>query len=446
MKKMTYMVCLTAVLAILVGCKADEEEDVNPTTSISTEKQTSAVNSALIDIPSSISSVSSSRSSLQAGSAVSSFPLASTTDSGDANVQSVYDGIRQNIGAMEVWVTMIRTFTQILYSTIGTTASGDWTNITPSSGEPSRVVWGPDNTHGYDSKFELYYNGQVGFQAYLTINETAQTAKGIYTWDFSVMPSEDASSDSKVQFSFDSTGTTTNLKTMTIKVQGMNGSSTDGPKNAWLKMTQNAENVITLWGNYYFPNMGWFDDASSDARNYVFAVSGYNEAGKSETLKNMAVMQLALPESDTTSDTYWNSASVSAVFVEKLKAEWSSNPLINITTLGLWTGINLSPAVSISDLTYSQVISILEWARTHSNDTGADEIANLIYISKMVNPVYFNSDGFLGTCYDSDNDGTCDQGTLTDVPSGFADLDISSVASDTVSPAMVKNLTVGFME
>jgi hypothetical protein len=440
MKKTLLGIFLVFSIITLIGCQSSEEdEEVSP----STDSRTTVVSNSLIDIPSSVSASSSSSSS-NVFSTASFKEMASEDSTADEHVLEVYEGIRQNIGAMEEWSSLIRSFTRVIYEITGRSESGDWTNSSPSAGEPSRIVWGPDSTNGYDSKMELYFDGEKGFEAYLTVNETEKTAKGAYTWDFAVTPNDDdPDSEAKVQFIFDSTATD-GTKEMSIKVEDMNGTSTSGPENAWLKVTQNTSNVITLWGNYYFPNLGWFGDVTADARNYVFAVAGYDETGQSEELKNMAVMQLALPESDATSD-FWDSASVSAVFVDKLRQAWSNYPLLTVAGIELWTGIDLSPASTIDELTDAQIIAILEWARDNAGETGASNFAELLYVSNLVNPAYFDEDGFQGTCYDPDSDGTCDQGTATTVPSGFDSLDIESVADDVEAPATVKNLSVDFL-
>ncbi len=441
MKKALLGIFLIFSITALIGCQSSEDDS---NVSTGTDSRTTVVSNSLIDIPSSMSSGSSTSATTNLFT-TSQKALSSADSTDDAPVWAVYEGIRQNIGAMEQWTSLIRTFTAVIYSVIKTDKSGDWTNGSPSDSDPSRIVWGPDTVNGYDSKMELYFDGEKGFEAYLTVNETEETAKGAYTWNFNIAPNDDdPSSDAKIQVLFDSTATD-GTKVMQIKVQSMNGTSTTGPENAWLKVTQNADNVITLWGNYYFPNLAWFDDTSADARSYVFAATGYDETGQSETLKNMAVMQLALPESDTTGDDFWTSASVSAVFVDKIKEAWTNMPFLTIDNIFLWTGIDLSPATTINDLTYDHVISILEWASQNSSDSDASSFQELIYVTKLVNPAYFDADGFQGTCYDSDSDGTCDQGTATTVPSGFDSLDISAVATDVETPATVANLSVDFL-
>jgi hypothetical protein len=443
MKKALLAVFLILFLTVFIGCKSEDDDD---SVSSGTDERSTVVSSSLINIPSSMSSASSSTPTASLYS-TSEKALSAAPTTEDQPVWAVYEGIRENIGAMEIWSSMISEFTTVIYEVIGRTASGDWTNSSPGADDPSRIVWGPDTVNGYDTKMELYFNGQIGFQALLSVNETEKTAKGLYTWDFAIAPNDDESGDSsKVQFIFDSTAAS-GIKEMSIKVQNMNGSDSTGPENAWLKVTQSETNVITLWGNYYFPALDWFSDTTNDtseARNYVFAATGYDETGQSAELKNKAVLQLALPPSDTTTDAYWDSESVSAIFVEKIKEVWEASGL-TVTNIAAWTSLTFTGASSISDLSYDQVILILEWARNNSDENGADDLDDLIYVTKLVNPAYFNSEGFQGTCYDPDGDSTCDQGTATTAPSGFDSLDINLVADDVVAPATVKNLTVGFL-
>lgn len=447
MKRLIYGILVLFIALAMIGCKADEEENEVNTNPDSPDTRSEVVSESLIDIPSAVSSSSSGSGKIFYSKATK--KQYSTAPSSDEEpVWEIYEGIRENIGAMEEWAALIEELTEMIFSITGTVSSGVWENPEPSGDDPSRVEWGPDETNGYETQMDLYFNGQKGFEAFLSVNETAETAKGMYTWDFSVVPgSENETSNAKIQFIFDSTGSD-GTKELTIKVQDMTSGGKDSPVNAWVKVTQDTNNIFTIWGNYYFPALGWFSDTDTEQRSYVFAGTGYDETGQSDDLKNMAVMQLALPTSDTTTDTYWSSASVGAIFIDKIKEIWEDDAEITLANLSSWTSIDLSSATTIDDLTSEQVIAILEWADTNADSTGADNFAELIYFSKMVNDAYFQSDGFLGTCYDPDpdNDGTCDQGTATTVPNGFDNLDVTAVASDAATPFAVKNLTIDFLD
>jgi len=120
---------------------------------------------------------------------------------------------------------------------------------------------------------------------------------------------------------------------------------------------------------------------------------------------------------------------------------------LTTTQLTAWTSVDLSyTGGSVSGINYNNVIEILDYARTHTgSDATADEMANLIFVTKMVNPAYFDAYGFLGTCMDASNDGTCDQGTRTTKPTGYDALDINAVSADVPDPYDVKNLLVNFL-
>jgi len=440
MKNLCFGIILILFTITTISCKSEDESTVD--TSSSTDPRTTTVSASLINIPSSVSAASSSSpSSVQSTTPGKSFSTAPSTE--DAPVWGVYEGIRANIGAMEEWSEMISKLTASIYNTTGSEASGDWTNNSTDPTEPSRIVWGPDSVNGYDTKFEMYFSGVKGFEAYLTVDVSAETAKGIYTWDFTIAPnSDDPTSTAKVQFTFDSTAAS-GTKEMSIKVQDMSVGGTDQPTNAWLKVTQDTNNIINLWGNYYFPALGWFSDTTTEERSYVFATTGYDETGASATQKNMAVLQLALPPSDTATTDFWTSSSVSAIFVDKIKEIWIAEGH-TIAGINTWTGLGLG-AATVSVLTYSEVISILEWASNNPTDPNASDLNQLIHAIKMVNDAYFDATGFVGTCYDPGSDGTCDQGTATTVPTGYDLLDVDAVASDVVSPAAVKAMAISFL-
>jgi len=441
MKQKLFGIMLIFAAIAFVGCKSEDEATV-VTTTPTLDSRTATVNSSLVDIPSSVSSASSS-SSASLHSSASIQRVYNTAPAGDEPVWAVYEGVRQNIGALEAWATMIEEFTESIWSVVGSDASGDWTNDNPSNGQATQIVWGPDDTHGYDSKMEFYWSGVKGFEAYLTVDQTEETAKGAYTWDFAVVPnSDDPSNDSKIQFIFDGTNIS-GTKVMEIKASNMNGSSSGAPEKAWLKATQDTDNVITLWGNYYFPTMNWFSDTTTDTRSYVFAAIGYDETGQTTELKNKAVLQLTLPPSDTTTDTYWTDSSVGQIFIEKIKEIWAGAGF-TVSSINFWTGLSLS-GPTIDDLTYSDVIAILQWAHDNSTDPGADNFDQLIYATKLVNNAYFDAGGFQGTCLDQDDNGVCEQGTATTVPTGFESLNINDVTADAPSPETVKDLMISFL-
>lgn len=423
------------------GCKVEDDGDVSTAVSTSTDSRAAIVSGSFIDIPSAISKDSSSSTSTLNRRKVSS--TAPTQE--QQPVWSVYEGIRQIIADLETFIPELKSLTSDIFTVIGSSASGNWTNTSATAGEPTRVAWGPASNE-YDSVIELFYtDDQKGFQGYLTVNESQQTAKGVYTWDFSVAEdTSDPSNDAVLQFIFDST---VNPKVLEIKASNISGS--DGLRNVWVKITSDDNHIVNLWGNLYFQGLDMFSDSTGDTvedRNYVFAVTGYDETGLDSNRKNKVILNLAMPLASTASTgTMWDDASVSAIFVDKIKEVWAADG-ITVSQLDDWieTGQQNFTASTVDDLTYDEVIFILNWADANSG-TG-DELDPLIFVTQLVNPAYFISDGFLGTCSDVSSDGTCDQGTEAGnpVPSGFDGLDISAVANDVVAPLTVKDLAVTF--
>lgn len=441
MGKRSLIFLIIASMIFFFGCKGEDEGDVSTTSSTSTDNRAAIVSGAFIDIPSAISNDSGSSTST-----LSARKLSSTAPTQEQEpVWAVYEGIRQIIADLETFIPELKNLTSDIFTVIGTSDTGNWTNTSATAGEPTRVAWGPAS-NGYDSVIELFYAGdQKGFQGYLTVNESQQTAKGVYTWDFSVAEdTSDPSNDAVLQFIFDST---VNPKVLEIKASNISGS--DGLRSVWMKITSNDNHVIDLWGNLYFEGLDMFSDSTGDTaedRNYVFAVTGYDETGVDSNRKNKVILNLAMPLASTASTaTMWDDASVSAIFVEKIKEVWTADG-ITVGQLESWIepGQQNFTASTINELTYDDVIFILNWADENSG-TG-DELDPLIFVTQLVNPAYFISNGFLGTCSDVSSDGTCDQGTEAGnpVPSGFGDLDISAVANDVVAPVTVRDLAVTF--
>jgi hypothetical protein len=385
------------------------------------------VKSAFIDIPSAISVKPAEQQSNV---------VARETLSAEAPVTEIYETIRKVVGGIEGFIPGLKEITEDIYSIIGEDSSGDWIDDIPEVGEPDRVIWGPVSGN-YNDIVEVYFDGQKGFEALLTVNEQEKTAKGIYTWDLSV---ENPTNDVMLQVLFDSS---TEPKTLEIKLNGAVDSFS--PANAWLKVKNHDDNVVDLWGNLYFPTLDLFNDNTGDAsidRNYVFVAIGYDETGQDAGRQNKVILQLALPPSETATSDVWEAFSVGAIFVDQIKNIWTSQDL-TVDTLEILTGIQDLTGPSIMDLTYDDVLDILNWAADNTGDTDLD---SLTFVTQLVNPAYFDYTGFVGTCMDASNDGVCDAGSLGNIPSSFDELDIAFSAVDIAAPNEVKELIVNFSE
>jgi len=430
MKKNFVFLFIVSVLSVFViACSSDDE-----TTTVMSKAE--IVSNSIIDFPSCISSDGNTVKSLK------------TTGQSNDEVTQIYEGIRQNIGAVEGWTDAIKSVLADIFDLTEDNETGNWSNNNPAAGEASRIFWGPSDRAEYETMVEVYWlvneAEEIGFQAYVTINEEEQTAKGEFIWDFSVAyDSENPGNNAAIRIVFDGTG---DPKTLMIQATGIdNSTDPDEPENAWVEASLGSDHIFKMSGNYYFNGIKIFDDTlPAEDRNYVFTVIGYDEnysAGRptGSSDGNKAILQLALPFStlDDTNEGWetdmWSNYSIGNIFCEKIKEVWDNAP-ITIDQLESYTGIDLT-ATTISAMEASEVIQILEWVA--ENDPESADYKELLFVLNLVNPAYFDAEGFLGTW-----DGT--RGTLDSMPSGFDGLDITSV--NAVAPADVMNLIVEFYD
>ncbi len=399
------------------------------------------IDNAIISLPSCISASTDTARSVK------------ISKSASAALDEVYEGIRENVGAIDRWTGTIKELLKDIYRLTGFGSSGDWSDNTPTAGDPVRVVWGPDTENGYTTKVELYWTGYSvkGFEAYVTINKKERTAKGIITWDFRYIDDPETANDNLIaQFIFDSTA---EPKTLEVKATGMdNAGLAKEPDKGWVKATLDDSHVFTLWGNYYFQGIKLLDDSAAEDRNYVFAVAGYDEVGLNSGHINKAILNLSVPlAAQTDISDMWANDSIGEIFkyeiCDRLKLIWI-DALTTDTIGGMEAAIGLDisgnvgigDATNIIDLTDDQVVAILEFvAASAPTNISAGDISNLLFVMDLVNPAYFDESGFVGTWDGSGG------GTLTGVPSGFDGLSIGTVAEDVVAPADVLGLTVGFL-
>jgi hypothetical protein len=415
MKQIVVFIAVALMIVAFVGCSTESD----PTRS-------DILKSSIIDIPGCLSAHGSSAQ----------MQIAAVGE-GSSPVVDVYEGIRETIGSLEEWTEQVKEIVEAIYIITGFDSSGDWTRTQPDPSDPNgpyRVVWGPDTEEGYDYKILLYWDGDLGFEAFVTITEAAQTAKGILTWDFSVIP--DSDTDAMVQYTFDATAEPVTLE---IKAVDIDHVDPEEPVNAWVSVTLDSNHVIRLSGNYYFQGIEIFEEGDPEDRNYVFTAIGYDEEGMDPDHMNQAILNLAIPTSDISETTsMWDTHSVGRVFAEAIKVVWEFEG-ITITEIETWTGFDFS-ASEISELTHDDVIDILLWAAENTGETGASEFTEVLFVLKLVNPAYYMENGFFGTW-----DG--ERGTLNsadDIPASFNDLDIDSV--NPTSPAAVRDLTVSFVQ
>ena len=416
MKKFALLSVFTVLVIAFVGCTTESD----PTKS-------DILKSSIIDIPECLSSHGSGTQ----------IQIAAVGE-GSSPVNDVYEGIRDTIGALEEWTEHVEEIVEAIYTITGFDSSGDWTRTQPDPSDPNgpdRVVWGPDTQQGYDHKVLLYWDSQLGFEAYVTIDEAAQTAEGILTWDFSVIPGSD--SDAMVQYTFDATTQPVSLE---IKAVDIDNTDPEEPVNAWVTVTLDSNHVVRLSGNYYFEGIEIFDEDTPEDRNYVFTAIGYDEKGMDPDHVNQAILNLAIPPASLSSTaTLWDDHSVGRVFSDAIKDVWAAIP-ISISDIEIWTGIDLSPAGTISALTHDQVIDILLWAAANTLDPNASDFLEVLFVLKLVNPAYYMENSFFGT-WDGER-GTLNSGA--DIPASFNDLDISSVSP--TAPTAVRDLTVSFVQ
>ena len=421
MKKNFIFIAVLIFSTAILACSNDDGKKSDPVEQ--------AIDSSIITLPSCISaSAGVSRS-------------AGIPKSAGTAVNDVYDGIRENVGAIDKWTRTIRQLLKDIYHLTGLASSGDWSDNTPSTGDPVRVVWGPDTEKGYTTKVELYWSNYdvKGFEAYVTINKSEHTARGVITWDFHYIDDPDtANDDLVVQFIFDST---TEPKTLEIKATGLDKAShAKDPDNAWVKVTLDENHVFTLGGNYYFHNIDMMNNGNLEDRNYVFKVAGYDEKGMDADHINQAILNLAIPAASRSDIVnMFSEDSVASIFNEAVQSSWDAAAITDIKT---WLGSNgyigdLSAVSTGTDLTQDQLVDILQFA---VSKTGVpSDISEILFILNLVNPAYYMENGFFGTW-----DGT--RGTLSsaaDIPASFGDL--SGYTVDVVAPSEVKNLTVNYL-
>ena len=405
MKKISLFVVAALSIIFLTACKDDKSD--NQITNIEKVEQ------SIVDIPSCITTSNTSQSKQKV-----------RAEGEDDSVYNVYDGVTENIVAVKEWKQYILEVIRLIETVNGLTSDGRYDNS--ETGES--IVWQPSDNADYDRMAELYQDGELGFQAYLTFND--QAAKGLIIWDFSIAEDdENPDNKSKVEITFDGIS---EPKSLEIKVLNMNSlNDADEPERAWVKITRDTNRKVNLWGNYAFLELNLSDNDSGEERNYVFAVTGYDEGATGE-ISNKAVMNLALPLSTRDSLTnMWEEDSIGEMFYDVIRDNLT-NPILTILKIA-----EVIPNdVTQQTITNEQILVSLEYFK--DNSSSSSEIDSLLFVLDLVNPAYFHSNGFIGT-FDGEN------GTLTQIPEGFDDFDLSTVKADVKTPLELSELVIEFL-
>lgn len=396
------------VLCLGLGLSACGDDGDSSTPLSSSEK----VEQSIVDIPSCMTTpreVASPRTKAATGD--------------DSSVYSLYEGVIESIAAIDEWKGYVVEVVETMESLNAFTSEGTYTDAV--TGES--IAWGPSDDADYEQMISFYQDDVLGFRAWLTLGDS--TAKGRMIWDFSVIEDEtNPSNQAMVEVVFDGMA---EPKSLEIKATDMNPlDDPEEPENAWVKVTLDSEGHVDLWGNFAFLDLDVTDSGSAEARHYVFAATGYDET-VAGAAGNKAIMMLALPLSERDTLTgMWEEDSVSALFYDLIRDMVTNDQLTLLALAGL-----VDSGTTAEQLTDEEIRSILEFIQAGSSVSS--EIDELLFVLDLVNPAYFDETGFVGT-FDGEN------GTLTEVPEGFEDLDISQVMPDVRTPAEVASLNISF--
>lgn len=434
-------IILSLLLSTVFMFSACFKDDDKGSSKKSDSKREKIVAKSIIDIPGCVSE--SRTTKVKNGKPVS------KSGSNQDTLEDVYEGIRETVGGIEDIVDVVEEIVVGSIHIFSHDDSGDWTrndNDPDKQKDPTRVKWQPDTVHGYKYKVELFWgeNGdQKGLEVYLTIDEDNETAKGIITWDMGNIPHEN--NDTKLQVTFDGS---VEPKILTVKAIDITQEKTEDATSAWLQVTENSSHIINISGNYYCPTATMFEAETTEERNYVFAITGYNEDYLDENKKNKAILNLAIPETSIDSNlsdwqqTMWNDYSVGEVFkqavYEFIMDKWATDG-VTAADIQAWSDVvitDIAGVTVVADLQPDHILTILEGA--FSKDPTNTDLSGVFFLIDLVNSAYFRADGFWGT-YNDDSG----KGTLSVKPADFSDLDINSV--NVVAPIDVKNLTIDFL-
>lgn len=182
MRKIWKLVLSLMIAIGFMACSDGSNENATSTADV--------IEQSIIDIPSCVTTTSDSAARKKEAA----------TKGETESVYDVYEGIIENIEAVEKWKQHVIEVVRAVEILNGFTSEGRYEDSI--TGET--IVWGPSDQNGYSRMIELYWNDVLGFQAFLTVNNTS--AKGHLIWDFSVaVDEENPDNNAQVEIIFDGT-------------------------------------------------------------------------------------------------------------------------------------------------------------------------------------------------------------------------------------------------
>lgn len=253
--------------------------------------------------------------------------------------------------------------------------------------------------------------------------------KGIVTLNVGKLDPSSAPT-ARVRLTFD--GTDASDRRMIVEASGL--LAAPNPEDDWalggLKIDARKQgSTILLSGNSHHPYAGMNDDFMPDAaRNYVF-VAKIDEAADRATVK------LAVPTDDVRAgSTFFTEHSVGAVFTAAVHDWAKKRPAseVNFAAVAalpkVAAALTQPPPKSNSEMTQAQFVDLLRAVR--QVDPSNKDVANILFVTSLDNPVYFNNQGYVSNG---------DTAGLSGYPSP-SDLERISV----IEPTEVRDLKVEF--
>jgi hypothetical protein len=413
-----HLILIILSFVLYSGCGTEDDATTSTT---STSVNNIDANSLILTLPTSVSETSTSPSNILEMNQQS---VARSNE--EHSPSEIYQGIRKSIGGLEMFSTMIKSLSgeilkegnnlQLKLSVITEASPFIYESTNSEDGGPAGVKV-TKNASGstYDFTAILYWQNSakqyVPGISFSFSPTSVSEGKGEVYIDMSAVGNDGGGGPSvgvaHVTFN---TADATLGKTMSMEIAGMTDSS-GGPTNG--TVTASLKNdIMTISGNLYFPKFGDSDgDGSSDNPLFGSEPSNYIFVGQVNNTTNNAVVSLALPpatNTDTTSQLF-DDFSVGTIFqsgfVNNFIGAIQTGPGC-CCTLGTVLGLSDANVCTTATPTCGGGCS----ARTQSIDTittaydtfclgnTSDGICSQAgYVFNMVNPAYFDKNGFVGT-------------------------------------------------